>query len=418
MAIENEGSNSGHNGKSGDLEQQFHDVLPVNESLWEQLATPAAPHRRLPEPAGLDSKACVCIIQRQFRVVPLPRTPDGRARGGLDTGKRDAAMARILIVDDSPDNIAIASMILEKDNYEILTATSGEQALEMARKARPDVILLDIQMPQMDGFQVCRRLKSEAATESIPVLFVSAHHKDAEAVSRGLTLGGDDYIVKPFNSTELRARVNVLARLKSHVDELLRKNFELEAANQALAHNIERLTQAQKVLEQLAVTDPLTGLYNRRYFEERMRETFSLIGRQKVTVHLLMFDLDHFKAINDRWGHSVGDAVLVHFSEIMRRCVRRHDIIARIGGEEFIIAMLNIPLEQATRAAERIRKEVEGAPYRLGPDSIPVTTSIGLASFGDGWSDNEPPTLDSLMKQADAALYRAKSEGRNRLVIA
>jgi diguanylate cyclase (GGDEF)-like protein len=326
-------------------------------------------------------------------------------------------MARILIVDDSPDNIAIAAMILEKDNYEILTATSGEQALEMARKARPDVILLDIQMPQMDGFQVCQRLKSEAATEGIPVLFVSAHHKDAEAVSRGLTIGGDDYIVKPFNSMELRARVNVLARLKSHIDELLRKNFELEAANQALAHNIERLTQAQKVLEQLAVTDPLTGLYNRRYFEERMRETFSLIGRQKVTVHLLMFDLDHFKLINDRWGHSVGDAVLVHFSEIMRRCVRRHDIIARIGGEEFVIAMLNIPVEQATRAAERIRKEVEGMPYKLGPDSIPVTTSIGLASFGDGWSD-EPPTLDTLMKQADAALYRAKSEGRNRLVIA
>jgi diguanylate cyclase (GGDEF)-like protein len=326
-------------------------------------------------------------------------------------------MPRILIVDDSPDNIAIASMILEKDNYEILTATSGEQALETARKARPDVILLDIQMPQMDGFQVCQKLKADIATDRIPVLFVSAHHKDAESITRGLSMGGDDYIVKPFNSMELRARVNVLARLKSHVDEILQKNFELEAANQALTHSIDRLTHAQKVLEQLAITDPLTGLYNRRYFEERMRETFSLIGRQKVSVHLLMFDLDHFKVVNDRWGHSVGDAVLVHFSEIMRRCVRRHDIIARIGGEEFVIAMLNIPNEQATRAAERIRNEIESMPYKVGPEIIPVTTSVGLAALpADG--TEEAVTLDSLMKSADAALYRAKSQGRNRLVIA
>jgi diguanylate cyclase (GGDEF)-like protein len=325
-------------------------------------------------------------------------------------------MPRILIVDDSPDNIAIASMILEKDNYEIFTAMSGEQALETARKARPDVILLDIQMPQMDGFQVCQRLKSDVITDNIPVLFVSAHHKDSESISRGLIMGGDDYIVKPFNSMELRARVNVLARLKSHVDEMLRKNFELEAANQALTHSIDRLTQAQKVLEQLAITDPLTGLYNRRYFEERMRETFSLIGRQKVSIHLLMFDLDHFKAVNDRCGHSVGDAVLVHFSDIMRRCVRRHDIIARVGGEEFVIAMLNIPDEQAVRAAERIRHEIESTPYKVGPESISVTTSVGLASLPlDG--TEEQMTLESLIKRADIALYKAKEQGRNRMVI-
>ncbi len=327
-------------------------------------------------------------------------------------------MPRILIVDDSPDNIAIASMILEKDNYEIMTASSGAQALEMAHKTRPDVILLDIQMPQMDGFQVCQHLKANPDTDGIPVLFVSAVHRDAESVSRGLSMGGDDYITKPFNSMELRARVNVLARLKRHVDELLEKNFELEAANQALAHSIERLTQAQKVLEQLAITDPLTGLYNRRYFEERMQETFSLIGRQKVSIHLLMFDLDHFKVVNDRWGHSVGDAVLVHFSEIMRHCVRRHDIIARIGGEEFVVAMLNIPLEQAQRAAERIRNEIESVPYKVGPESIPVTTSVGLAMLPVVDDPGTAITLNGLLKMADDALYRAKSEGRNRLVIA
>jgi two-component system cell cycle response regulator len=327
-------------------------------------------------------------------------------------------MPRILIVDDSPDNIALASMILEKDNYEIMSAASGQQALEMARKTRPDVILLDIQMPQMDGFQVCQRLKSDPDTDGIPVLFVSAVHKDAESVAHGLSMGGDDYITKPFNSTELRARVNVLARLKRHVDELLEKNFELEAANQALAHSIERLTQAQKVLEQLAITDPLTGLYNRRYFEERMQETFSLIGRHKVSIHLLMFDLDHFKAVNDRWGHSVGDAVLVHFSEIMRRCVRRHDIIARIGGEEFVAAMLNIPVDQAKRAAERIRREIESLPYKVGPEDILVTTSVGLAMLPAAGHSDQTPTLTGLLKMADEALYRAKSQGRNQLVIA
>jgi diguanylate cyclase (GGDEF)-like protein len=322
----------------------------------------------------------------------------------------------VLIVDDSPDNIVIASQILGRDGYRIVSATSGEQALEMAASDRPDVILLDIQMPLMDGFQVCKRLKATSATSSIPVLFVTAHHKDVDSISKGLSLGGDDYITKPFSSVELRARVSVLARLKRNIDELMQKNFELEASNRALANSIERLTQAQKVLEQLAITDPLTGLYNRRYFEERMGETFSMIGRQKIVIHMLMFDLDHFKAINDNFGHATGDAVLVHFSEILRRCVRRHDIIARIGGEEFIIAMLNIPHDQANKAAERIRSEVSAAPFKVESQLIPVTTSVGMATLSE--TTAVPPTLESLMQLADKALYQAKHEGRNRIVIA
>jgi diguanylate cyclase (GGDEF)-like protein len=325
-------------------------------------------------------------------------------------------MSRILIVDDTQEHVAAAASILAKDNYEILSATSGPQALETARRTRPDVVLLGIHAPLIEGFQVCQKLKSDPDTGHIPILLVSANSKDADSVSHSLTLGGDDYITRPFNSLELRARVNVLVRLKKHVDELLEKNFELEAANHALASSIDRLTHAQKVLEQLAITDPLTGLYNRRYFEERMRETFSLIGRQKVSIHLLMFDLDHFKQVNDRYGHSVGDAVLVHFSEILRRCVRRHDVISRFGGEEFIIAMLNIPLDQAERAAERIRKEIESIPYKAGPETIGVTTSVGLASLPENF--DEPPTLEGLLKAADDALYSAKNQGRNRIVIA
>ena len=326
------------------------------------------------------------------------------------------AMSRILIIDDTQEGIAAASSILAKDSYEILSATNGPQALETARKMRPDAILLGIRAPLIEGFQVCQKLKSDPDTGHIPVLLINPDPKDADSVAHSLSLGGDDYITRPFNTLELRARVNVLVRLKKHVDELMEKNFELEAANHALASSIDRLSQAQKVLEQLAITDPLTGLYNRRYFEERMRETFSLIGRQKVSIHILMFDLDHFKQVNDRYGHSVGDAVLVHFSEILRRCVRRHDVISRFGGEEFIVAMLNIPLEQAERAAERIRREIESLPYKAGPETIRVTTSVGMATMPENFS--ETPTLQSLLKAADEALYSAKKQGRNRIVLA
>ncbi len=325
-------------------------------------------------------------------------------------------MTKVLIVDDAEENITLTSMVLEKEGYELVSATSGREALIKAQQEQPDVILLDIQMPELDGFEVCRRLKTEQDTANIPVLFLSARHKDIDSISLGLSLGAEDYIVKPFSSIELRARVSVLARLKRNMDALGEKNRELESANQALEKSNEQLLQAQQALEQMAITDPLTALYNRRYFTERMSEAFSLIGREEVIVHLIMFDLDHFKRVNDTYGHQMGDAVLVQFSHILRRAVRKHDIIARVGGEEFVVAMLKIPSERANEAAERIRAEVERYNFESEGNSLSLTTSAGVASYPD--LELEHPTLDTMMQAADEALYYAKSHGRNKIIIA
>lgn len=325
-------------------------------------------------------------------------------------------MTKILIVDDNEDNITLTAMILERDRYEIIAAGSGREALSKAQQEMPDVILLDIQMPELDGFEVCRRLKADPATVNIPVLFLSAHNKDIDSVSLGLSLGAEDYIIKPFSSLELRARVSVLARLKSHMDDLAKKNSELADANQALEESNNELTKAQKALEQMAVTDPLTGLYNRRYFTERLTEEFNQIGRAEVVVHLIMFDLDHFKKVNDTYGHQAGDAVLLQFSHILRRAVRKHDIIARIGGEEFVIAMFNIPSNRAHTVSERIRQEVEGYPFEGEDCKMSLSTSIGVASYPDVPMEN--PSLEKLLQAADEALYYAKNNGRNRMVIA
>ena len=325
-------------------------------------------------------------------------------------------MTRILIVDDSPDNVAICATILQRDAYEILSANNGIDAVKIAEQEQPDVVLLDVQLPEMDGFEVCKKLKSNQATANIPILFISAFDRDAEAVSKGLSMGGDDYIFKPFNSAELRARVAVMARLKHTVDSLIQKNLELEEANRALSEANSLMAQAQDVLAKLAVTDPLTGVYNRRYFDQRLLETISLLKRQKSPLHVLALDLDHFKSINDRYGHEAGDKVLVYFADVLKRCVRRHDVVARIGGEEFSVLMFNIPQAQAIRAAERIREQMEKGSLALTGTTVSVTTSIGLATLDPQAGDNADPA--ALMRAADTALYAAKNQGRNRVVVA
>jgi diguanylate cyclase (GGDEF)-like protein len=325
-------------------------------------------------------------------------------------------MANILIVDDSEDNLTLTSMVLEKDKHDIMTAMDGREALRMAQQNNPDVILLDIQMPIMDGFEVCRRLKADSETSSIPVLFLTAKHKDIDSMSLGLSLGAEDYIVKPFSSIELRARVSVLARLKRHTDELQQKNLELADTNQTLEETNNQLLEAQQALEQMAVTDPLTALYNRRYFTERLSEAFAVIDREKIVIHIIMFDLDHFKDINDTYGHQMGDAVLLQFSHILRRGVRKNDIIARIGGEEFVISMFNIPSDRAHAAADRIRDVVAKYNFEWEGNKVHMTTSIGVASYPD--LKMEDPTLEKMLQEADEALYYAKTHGRNRMVVA
>ncbi len=325
-------------------------------------------------------------------------------------------MPKILIVDDYEDNLYVASLVLSRDNHEIITATSGREAIKKAETELPDVVLLDIQMPEIDGFEVCKRLKSNELTRKIPVVFLTAKYKDSESLAKGLELGAEDYIVKPFNNPELRARVNVMARLKSQMDELASKNQELARLNEELEGKNKALLEAQNALQELAITDPLTGLHNRRYFTERLHEEFLLTQREKHSITLMILDIDHFKRINDTYGHQGGDQVLTEFATILKKNVRQHEIVARYGGEEFIIAMFHIDDSAVRTISERIRVDVEQHVFEFGDQQLHVTCSIGVASYPTVCQDDA--SLDALVREADTALYHAKETGRNRVVCA
>jgi len=285
----------------------------------------------------------------------------------------------ILVVDDTPANIQVIALIL-KDDYRIKVATSGEQCLEQALgKDKPDLILLDIMMPGMDGFEVCRILKSESATAKIPVIFVTGK-QDIHDEQKGFELGAVDYIIKPIRP------VIVAARVKTHIT----------------------IIEQQKKLKNLALHDQLTGLYNRHFLIEMAEQKVASSLRHKHALSLLMVDIDHFKNINDNHGHQVGDSILQEIGELLSKKYRKDDIVSvRFGGEEFVILLDRCNLEQATTCAEKIRADIE----ELKPGGLEVTASIGVSELSI--TDSK---FSKLLNRADAALYKAKENGRNQVV--
>lgn len=325
-------------------------------------------------------------------------------------------MAKILIVDDYEDNLYVASLVLSWDNHEIITALSGEEAIKKAESEQPDVILLDIQMPNMDGFAACQILKSNPATQKIPVVFLTAKYKDSESLAKGLSMGAEDYIVKPFSNPELRARVKVMARLKSQMDQLNLKNQELEKLNSELEDKNLQLTKAKHALEELAITDGLTGLHNRRYFTERIKEEFHRTLRKHFPISVILLDIDYFKKVNDTYGHKAGDDVLIHFGQILKRNMRKHDVVARYGGEEFIIGMIDLNGEAAYTIAERIRQDIATDDFLSEGKVLKITSSLGVGCYPEICADSKDP--DPLLKEVDKALYYAKNHGRNQSILA
>lgn len=323
-------------------------------------------------------------------------------------------MAKILLVDDHDDNLYIASLVLRRDHHEIITANTGQEALEKAVTEAPDVILLDIQMPEINGFEVCKQLKQQKATATIPVVFLTAKFKDSDSLIKGLEIGGEDYITKPFSTPELRARVNVMVRLKNQWDELELKNQELVKLNQVLKNKNDELVKTQWALEELATTDSLTKLKNRRYFIERMNEEFSRAKRMPQPISFIMLDIDFFKKVNDTYGHLCGDSVLQQFAKILKQNTRRHDIVARYGGEEFIIGMIGQNEEAADVTAERIRRDVEEAQFQHETTALKLTCSAGVGTFTA--TPKEPLSLDTFISDVDHALYQAKEKGRNQVI--
>lgn len=296
-------------------------------------------------------------------------------------------MATILIVDDIADNRQLLRFDLEDDHHKVIEAADGYACLEHVESEHPDLILLDMMMPGLSGIEVLQRLKAVPANSNIPVIMVSANDTDDLIIS-ALDVGAHDYVSKPVIYPVLAARIRSALRLKEAQEEL---------------------SQANSTLQQLASTDTLTGLYNRRHFINLTAAEISRARRYDRPVSLMMLDADHFKSINDTYGHAVGDQALIHIATTCKRLCRESDIIGRIGGEEFLICCPDTDLPGTYELAQRI---IQTIPKRNDNkvNNIPTfTVSIGAAQYLPG------DTLDEFMAKVDAQLYRAKNSGRNQV---
>ncbi len=301
----------------------------------------------------------------------------------------DDKRATVLVIDDSPTS-AHQLFALLGDDYDMLVATRGEAGIELAAGENPDLILLDVVMPELGGYEVCRRLKADERTAHIPVVFVTSYGEESEE-AHGLSLGAIDYLTKPLAPAIVRARVRNHVELKRSRDQLLR----------------------------LTTLDPLTGIDNRRRFDESLAKEWGRAMRDAQPLSLVMIDVDRFKDINDRHGHAVGDHCLVRVAAALRGALQRAaDVLTRYGGEEFACLLPATDLSGAMQTAERMRAAVEALVFALLPADaeIPddqrllrVTVSIGVASVVP--RDGMPPR--SLLEASDGALYEAKLAGRN-----
>jgi len=283
---------------------------------------------------------------------------------------------KVLVVDDMPDNVKLLCLELKELGYEVSAADRGSEALRVAAADPPDLILLDVMMPEMDGIEVCRRLKADDRLCTIPVILVTANDSDDDMV-RGLDAGADDYVAKPFHLRVLAARVRAALRTK-HLEDAL--------------------------VEQAHI-DPLTGLRNRRGFMDRLRQEWARIERHGGPLSFVMADLDHFKRVNDAFGHSGGDCLLQEVAQTIARECRQTDLAARYGGDEFAVIVPEASAHRAAQLAERCRQKIEEICLVAVP--LPSTASFGVAdSVG-------LPSPESLIEHADAALYEAKRAGRN-----
>ena len=310
--------------------------------------------------------------------------------------QRDAP-ARILIVDDHEDNVELLRARLEARGYETLSAEDGQQALECVRATPPDLILLDIMMPKVDGIEVARRVKGDTTLPFIPIIMQTALDSTEQKVE-GLDAGADDYITKPINFAELEARVRSLLRIKALQEEVERQKSSLEQLNERLL----RISQ----------TDGLTGLFNRRHIEEELQHMYQHSARLAEPLSVVMVDLDKFKSVNDTYGHQAGDEVLRQLAEILTKAIREIDRVGRYGGEEFMLLLPGTMAEEAVTFAERVRQNLESHTFTFEGGSLQRTGSFGVSTFPHTRIKN----CDSLVRAADDALYVAKETGRNKVV--
>jgi diguanylate cyclase (GGDEF)-like protein len=317
-------------------------------------------------------------------------------------------LQKILIVDDVPANIKILRELLIGD-FELFLATNGEMAVEVAESKVPDLILMDVMMPVMDGIMACEILHAKPSTAAIPVIFITAKN-EVEDMVKGFEVGGVDYVTKPFNPAELNARVKTHLELKASREQLLKSRRQLEDANKQLEDRNDQLNRAIEQLNVAVMTDPLTGLHNRRYMTQAIEQEKLRFKRTQRPFTLVISDIDHFKGVNDTYGHECGDEVLKQVSRTIRGLLRDQDHVARWGGEEFLMMLPETNLNGATLVADRIRLAVAETDTSCANHEVKVTMTFGVAEFANIVS------VDEIIRNADSALYDGKEAGRNRVV--
>lgn len=288
----------------------------------------------------------------------------------------------VLVIEDHVDQRELLAVVLQREGYRVFTAENGVDALEKLAHADAQIVLSDIMMPRLDGFELIRRIRSDSALKSIYLILITARIQEGDRV-RGLDLGADDYITKPFSFSELLARVRVGSRV----------------------------VQYQQHLEHQSQVDSLTGLFNRRAFEKKICEEFERAQRYRHPISVLILDIDNFKTINDTYGHHGGDAALVKIAETLRERTRRSDFPARFGGEEFVLVLPETDHENALQAATKIHGEIRSCTFGTPAKPFTLTVSIGLSSTSlKPYSD-----WQQMLDDADRALYSAKHNGKNRV---
>jgi diguanylate cyclase (GGDEF) domain len=297
---------------------------------------------------------------------------------------------KILLVEDSPTLRYATSALIRAAGHEPVIAESGEQALQVVDKMPVDMIIMDVEMPGLDGFETTRLIREWLGEHWIPIIFVTGLSED-ENLREGIEAGGDDYLIKPVSQVILNAKIRAMERILAMRDQMNKLNHELTLLSQR---------------------DSLTQLYNRRTFDEKAEEAWRIATRNKAPITLILLDIDHFKQYNDEYGHSAGDTVIRHIATALKRCLHRpSDVVARYGGEEFIAILPGTPKEGAHFVAERIRKTIEALniKHRGSLTSEKVTASVGVSvtNYTTG------TTLFDQINKADEALYKAKENGRN-----
>lgn len=298
-------------------------------------------------------------------------------------------MAKVLVVDDVHDNIMLLTYELEDDGFEVLSATSGKDCLRIADQLVPDVILLDIRMPEMGGIETLEHLKKNPRTTDIPVIMVSANDSNDNIISV-LDLGAHDFVSKPVEYVVLAARMRSALRL---------------------SHALTQLEEANIELNKLATTDPLTNCFNRRHFFSLSRKETLKATRHHRGLSIFMMDIDYFKKVNDTYGHIAGDQALIQFANCCRGVCRESDILGRVGGEEFALSCPDTNIEGAKMLAERLRIACEQLPINVDGKVFNMTISIGVTQFLP-----TDTSFDSALQRADKLLYKSKEYGRNRCI--